>query len=264
MLHRYKMILTASEHMRLEYVHNGFSENTVRKVRLPVGSVSVPVSVDGAGSKAPTALADARPDSPARLLFVGRMTRVKGGREFLDALPIVSARLSRPLLVSFAGDGPERLELETKARGLMASSRDIRIEFTGWAERSRLTALFAASDLLVVPSLWPEPFGMVGPEAGLHGLPAAAFAVGGIAEWLIDGVNGFLAPGDCPSSDGLAEAIVKCLRDPALHYRLRRGASQIARRFTIQQHISSLIEVFTEVTNPARMDTPRYPELTTG
>ena len=50
----------------------------------------------------------------------------------------------------------------------------------------------------MVPSIWPEPFGQVGPEAGLYGVPAAAFAVGGTPSWLTDGVNGRLAPGDPP------------------------------------------------------------------
>ena len=54
----------------------------------------------------------------------------------------------------------------------------------------------AASDLLVVPSVWPEPFGSVGPAAAQHGIPAAAFAVGGIPQWLHEGVNGHLADGN--------------------------------------------------------------------
>ena len=51
-----------------------------------------------------------------------------------------------------------------------------------------------ASRLLVVPSVWPEPFGSVGMAAARCGVPAAAFAVGGIPQWLHDGVNGHLAP----------------------------------------------------------------------
>ena len=75
--------------------------------------------------------------------------------------------------------------------------------------------LFQESDLLVVPSIWPEPFGQVGPEAGLYGVPVAAFAVGGTPSWLTDGVNGLLAAGDPPTAAGLAESIVGCLADPA-------------------------------------------------
>ena len=99
------------------------------------------------------------------------------------------------------------------------------------------------SDLLVVPSTWPEPFGLVGPEAGLHGLPAAAFAVGGVPEWLSDGVNGHLAPGDPPSAAGLARAIVECLREPAELARLSRGAREMALRFELDAHLETLVRI---------------------
>ena len=78
--------------------------------------------------------------------------------------------------------------------------------------------LMSQADLLVVPSLWPEPFGLVGVEAGCLGLPSVAYAVGGIPDWLIAGVTGEIAPGDPPGVDGLAEAMVRALADPE-HYK---------------------------------------------
>jgi glycosyltransferase involved in cell wall biosynthesis len=103
--------------------------------------------------------------------------------------------------------------------------------------------LFGEADLLVVPSIWPEPFGQVGPEAGLHGVPVAAFAVGGTPSWLTDGVNGRLAPGDPPTAEGLAAAIVACLADSAAHLRLRDGAARLAGRFTWASHFAPLMDV---------------------
>ncbi len=107
--------------------------------------------------------------------------------------------------------------------------------------------LLDSCDLQVVPSLWPEPFGLVGPEAGLRGVPAAAFSVGGVPDWLIDGVNGYLAPGDPPTATGLAEAIVRCLRDPSEHAELRKGAVKIAEQFSIKSHLVALMDVFEHV-----------------
>jgi glycosyltransferase involved in cell wall biosynthesis len=100
-----------------------------------------------------------------------------------------------------------------------------------------------SADLLVVPSLWPEPFGSVGPAAGQHGLPAAAFAVGGIPQWLLDGVTGHLAPSDPPTSAGLACAIIRCLEDPLHYTALREGARQMASTFTMERHLPELIKV---------------------
>jgi glycosyltransferase involved in cell wall biosynthesis len=120
----------------------------------------------------------------------------------------------------------------------------VRVEFAGWVSRARLDELYAESDLLVFPSLWPEPFGLAGPEAGLRGVPVAAFDVGGVSEWLVEGVNGHLAPGDPPTADGLARAVVQCLRDPAAHERLRRGAFETAQRFGLQNHLHALLDLF--------------------
>jgi len=182
-----------------------------------------------------------------RLLFLGRMDFLKGGGVFIDALPKVRASLNRPLQVTFAGDGPERLVWERQARRVRATNLGVDIEFVGWMNGHELDSILGNHDLLVVPSLWPEPFGQVGIEAGLRGIPVAAFAVGGIPEWLIDGVNGHLAPGDPPTAAGLAEAIIRCLGDPTSHARLRRGAVNMAERFNIKSHMIALVKVFESV-----------------
>jgi glycosyltransferase involved in cell wall biosynthesis len=92
----------------------------------------------------------------------------------------------------------------------------------------------------VAPSLWPEPFGLVGLEAGLQAIPAAAFAVGGIPDWLIPGITGELAPGDPPTIEGLSCAIVRALRNREHYERLSLGAWKIARQFTVDRHLDVL------------------------
>jgi glycosyltransferase involved in cell wall biosynthesis len=72
----------------------------------------------------------------------------------------------------------------------------------------------------------------------------AAFASGGIPDWLEDGVNGFTAPSDPPTAAGLAEAIIRCLADPARYQRLRRGATDVARRYTMEAHLADLLPIF--------------------
>ncbi len=164
----------------------------------------------------------------------------------LDALAPAAASLGRPLKLTFAGDGPDRVQWEQKSRRVQAANPNLKIEFSGLLNSARLDQLVLESDLLVVPSTWPEPFGLVGPEAGRHGLPAAAFAVGGIPEWLSDGINGHLAPGDPPSAAGLARAIVECLRDPAELARLRKGARELASRFDLDAHLNALLAILAE------------------
>ena len=148
--------------------------------------------------------------------------------------------------VQFAGDGPERQEWEELAKGIQARNANVAIEFSGWSDESQLSAMMQASRLLVVPSVWPEPFGSVGMAAARHGVPAAAFAVGGIPQWLHDGVNGHLAATPA-TAEGLAAAIVKCLRDERHYEDLSRGAVEMATRFTMQRHIPEVIRVFERV-----------------
>ncbi len=124
------------------------------------------------------------------------------------------------------------------------SSRD------GWPRRD-LEALFARSDLLVLPSLWPEPLALVGLEAARHRLPVAAFDVGGIGEWLTPGRNGHLAAGNPPTVQGLTDAIVACLRDPQTHARLREGAGHLSADFSFETHVDLLLRAFDDVARVA-------------
>jgi glycosyltransferase involved in cell wall biosynthesis len=227
LLHGYQGIITLSAHMRAEYLRHGWPPNRVW--HLPCGLSRPPAATVPAGACRPD-----RPDGdagPWRLLYVGRMEATKGGLLLLKALAEVPSRLNRPVRLTLAGDGDQRGEWEQVARRRQARTPGLTTEFLGWVSQERLAELFGQTDLLVVPSVWPEPLGLVGLEAGLRRVPAVAYAVGGIPDWLRDGVNGHLAPGDPPTAAGFAEAIVRCLRDGAHHARLRAGARARAALF---------------------------------
>src|SRR4029453_10161053 len=102
--------------------------------------------------------------------------------------------------------------------------------------------------LLVLPSLWPEPLALVGLEAARHRLPVAAFAVGGISDWLSSGRDGFLAPGDPPTIGGLVSAIAACLKDGETHQRLRQGAGSLSADFAFERHVELLLRAFADAT----------------
>lgn len=233
-LHNCKAIATNSEHIRTEYLKYNIESDRVHTVALPVRLHSeARVCNEPKAAKAEWSL-----------LFLGRMDLLKGGQILLDALPQIAAYSDKPLRMIFAGDGPERQTWESKAAKISDENPALTIEFPGWLKRRELDAMLADCDLLTMPSLWPEPFGLVGPEAGLRGVPAVAFAVGGISDWLVDGVNGHLAYGDPPTACGLADAILKCLRSRDYHRQLRDGAVEMARRFSMESHLTKLLDVF--------------------
>ncbi len=131
---------------------------------------------------------DAPADGPPCILFAGRVVEAKGIREAIDAWRRSGSRL--PLVV--AGTGPLRSRIEAEG-----------VEVLGWLDRRRLSAAYRRAAVLVMPSRWQEPFGIVGLEALTLGTPVAAWDSGGVREWHPGGE--LLAPwGDV---DGLAGAL---------------------------------------------------------
>lgn len=217
----YAALITASRHMRDEYVRNGAPASRVHALPL------FP-TLDGSPTPAPEAV---------HLLFLGRMTAVKGGDLLIRAMALLGSSLASEPVLTMAGDGPQRAEWER-----LASSLGVRATFTGWVDDAARADLFARATALVVPSVWPEPFGLVGVEAGVFGVPSVAFDVGGIGEWLADGVNGVLAAGDPPTAEGLASALMRLLRHRKPH-RLREGARAVAERMSLDRHLDGLERV---------------------
>jgi glycosyltransferase involved in cell wall biosynthesis len=219
---RYGTVLVGSRAMREEYLRHGLAGSQV---------VCVPLFGD--------APLDAEPPTPrpssGQVLLVGRLTELKGGVELVRALPAAREALGRELELVVAGDGPERPRMEAEA-----AARRVPVRFAGWVDRAERERLMRRADLLAVPSVWPEPFGMVGVEAGAVGLPSVAFEVGGIPDWCEPGVSGELAPGRPPTTRGLADAIVRALAHPEHHARLREGAWRMARRFNAEAHVDAL------------------------
>lgn len=229
LLSRYRRILVASAHMREEYARHGIEASRVSVLPPPPFNVMVP------GSPPPP------PDASGRLLFLGRVTDLKGADYMVRAAQLASGPLGRPLSVTVAGDGPDLARVTA-----LAARLDVQLRRADWVEGAERAALFTAHELLVMPSLWPEPFGMTGPEAGAFGVPAVAFATGGIPDWLTAGVNGELAASDPPTPRELAAAIQRALGDRERYARLSRGAWEAARRFMPDGHLVSLEHVLVQ------------------
>jgi glycosyltransferase involved in cell wall biosynthesis len=230
---RYHTILTHTEYMRREMLRHGLAARVI----------AFPIEAQAPGLPRPG-------DGSWRLLYAGRMELLKGGHLLIDAMPAVVSALGRPVRLTMAGDGREREAWELRAGAVERAVPGLTVEFPGWQLQNGVADLMRRSDLLVVPSLWPEPFGSVGPAAGRLGLPAAAFAVGGIPQWLVEGVSGHLAPADPPTAGGLASAVVRCLQDPVRYAKLQQGARQTAATFTMERHMPELMAVLERAAAP--------------
>ena len=111
-----------------------------------------------------------------RLAVVGQLLRGKGVDLAIRAL----AHLPPDVKLSIAGDGPSRAELAA----LAAEVAPGRVELFGYVPPDDTRAVYDRARVVVVPSRWPEPFGMVGVEAMRRGRVVVGAAHGGIPEWL--------------------------------------------------------------------------------
>ncbi len=97
----------------------------------------------------------------------------------------------------------------------------------------------------VVPSVWPEPFGLVALEAMAAGRPVIASAVGGLADLVVDGVTGILVP---PGDAGaLRSAMQLILDDPFLRGRMGAEGRRRAEAYTANVFVERWERVFREV-----------------
>lgn len=199
----------------------------VDRARVGVTHYPVPPAVDAV---APT-------DDDRRLVVLasGRLTREKGFRQLIESMEFVTT----PVHLVIAGSGHDRGWLERRARIV---GRRHRITFTGWLDARRLAGWRARASIAVVPSMWPEPFGIVGLEAMAAGLPVVAFDSGGIGEWLSDGVTGTLIPaGDIPAFGAALTAMVE---DEQMRTSMGRAAAARADAFSMANHLDRLMTLY--------------------
>jgi glycosyltransferase involved in cell wall biosynthesis len=144
-----------------------------------------------------------------RLLFVGRLTPIKGLHVLLEAL-----RGLNGIGLVVAGDGEQRSDLETLARTFSIDAK-----FVGRVTASERDDLLSASDIVVIPSLTladgrTEGMPVICLEAMAAGRPIVAAKVGGLPEIMVDGENGLLfEPGNV---DMLSKKLRLLVDDAAL------------------------------------------------
>jgi len=219
----YAGIVVASDHMRREYLRYDIPPDRLHAIPLFAGG-----DRHAPGANAPA----------IDVLFLGRMTPLKGPVVLVRAVHHAARVLRRPLRMVLAGEGPERPHLEQLAVTLGAGGL-LTAEFPGWVDAAARAALLSRASLVAVPSIWPEPFGLVGLEAAQFGVPAVAFDVGGIREWLTDDVNGRVADLSGGAAS-LGDAIAGVLGDATTQARLAKGARETAARLSADAHVTSL------------------------
>lgn len=152
------------------------------------------------------------------ILFAGRITKHKGLQYLIEAAKDI------PGLIYIIGDGEERERLEK----LVAKKNLTNVHFLGYfgkKDTKSLQAFYKRASVVVVPSIWDEPLGLVILEAMAAETPVIASNKGGIPLVVKDGQTGLLIR--ARSAKAISKAVNTLLSDRALHTKLSQNARKL-------------------------------------
>ncbi len=179
------------------------------------------------------------PMPPLRLGLLNKATLMKG------------AGLLRDVLAGFSRDQVRLLVFGTQntaGQSLLRPLLDSGVaELCGPYRREELDSVMAQIDVGLVPSIWEEAYGYVGPELLAAGVPLLASRIGGMPDYVEDGVNGFLLPADNP--EAWRAKINELIQSPAKVERLARGIKPVK---TMREHGPELEAIYAEAIDIVR------------
>jgi N-acetyl-alpha-D-glucosaminyl L-malate synthase BshA len=154
------------------------------------------------------------PRGEAVLIHISNFRPVKRTLKVIEAFAQVRARMPACLLM--VGDGPDRVQCESRARELGIRSC---VRFLG--AQANIETILPVASVLLLPSEY-ESFGLAALEGMACGVVPVATKAGGLPEVIRDGEDGLLVAAD--DIDGMGSVAADLLEDPSRLARLRRAA----------------------------------------
>ncbi|MDR7275609.1 glycosyltransferase [Catenuloplanes atrovinosus] len=209
----------------------------------------------GATLVVPNGLTSAPPAPAAtgpgpRVVFAGRLVPAKGPHVLVDAVPRLLEAVP-DARVTICGDGPLLTRLRRRVDELGIGYA---VELTGWLDPPQVAARIAGADVVVVPSVWPEGFGLTCLEALAAGRAVVASDVGALSELVTPGRTGLLVPPAEP--DALAGAVALLLGNPPLRDRLGAAGRELSRGYGMDAHHEAVSAAYTEAIAQPRRPSP--------
>jgi glycosyltransferase involved in cell wall biosynthesis len=163
--------------------------------------------------------------------FAGRLEKHKGIDYLINAMPtVISSMPDVKLLI--AGEGAYKDSLVKLVSRLKLDNNVI---FLSHLSRSEMKKFYKDIDIFVMASSPAETFGKVGVEAMSAGKPVLAPNVGGISDWLKDGINGYFIDKEDPI--GTAHTVVTLLAEPEKIKSMAQAGRKIAETFTMELYV---------------------------
>ncbi len=147
------------------------------------------------------------------------------------------SRINNNIYLLVCGEGSEKESLKKLTVEFGISERVI---FCGFVEN--VYDYINISDIVINPSIKPEPFGRIIIEAMALGKPVIA-SVGGVEEIIDNGIDGLLIK----TSQELKDAIIRLLSDESFYYEISANAKNKAQRFDVRYHLNEIMKVYEEL-----------------
>jgi glycosyltransferase involved in cell wall biosynthesis len=199
----------------------------------------------------------ARPDTARGNVFAtfGNVSPFKGTLVALDAAARLRAGGKADFELRIHGGMPFQTEaFQTRFEAALQAAAPA-ARHLGAYESSRLPALLAAVDWVVVPSIWWENAPLVISEAFQAGKPVICSDIGGMAEMVEDGVNGLHFRANDPAD--LARVMRRALTEKSLRAKLVAGIPHVP---TIAECAAQHIKLYGSLSTPLAETLPALPE----
>ena len=170
-------------------------------------------------------------DDAIRVGYIGMLTPNKGVGSLGDAAALLGE--NAPFEYRIAGDGKPDFVAD-----VLAKFPSTKTEYLGWTDAE---SFYPSIDVLVVPSIWAEPFGYVCIEALSHGVPVIVARSGALPEIIEADESGLVF--DAGDHKALAACLRRLADDRSLLTRLRQGAQDRAKRYT-PEVLGASLELF--------------------
>ncbi len=172
--------------------------------------------------------------------FVGPLTQNKG---ILEALKVMVPILKNHKEVTFLviGKGPLRKQIDVEVK---KNDLESQIKLVGYLPYKEIPKAYSASDIIVFPSIWQEPFGRIAIEAMAAGKPIVASDVGGIKD-IVNDKTGFLVS---PSNlGGWREKLELLIKDKKLREKLGGGGRMLVKKYLTKTIAKDIEKVYSVV-----------------
>lgn len=219
--------MAISQSTKDELINHGFRQNRITV--LPMGLT------------VPKAILKYSKEKKHTIIYLGRLNKLKGARDALDAFISVKKQWSSAKLW-YVGTGEESF-VSTLKHEVREHALEKDVVFHGFVSEKKKFELLSRAHVLIVPSVH-EGWGLIVAEAAYVGTPAVVYDVPGLRDVVMKNISGLVVG---PKPESMAEAIHSIFRSSKLYRTLSHGAYTHAHLFSWDACASTALHVLTSV-----------------